>query len=253
MAMGAVTEPNRIATLDIVRGVAVMGILAMNIVAFAMPFQAYFNPVAYGMEATADLVSWVFSFVFVDGKMRGLFSFLFGASLLLVIERAEATGESPAAVHFRACSGCSCSASSISTSSGTATSSPRYALIGMLAYLFRETSPRATAHLGDLRSSSSRLPVLGVSVRRFCFSAEAAASAPNADRRSHRAAGKARASISRLPAGSALAGRSGALPRRLWPASSSTGCPARRCSSPSSGCSSSAGRRSATCCSAWRR
>ena len=41
-------RPDRIAALDIVRGVAVMGILAMNIVAFAMPFQAYFNPVAYG-------------------------------------------------------------------------------------------------------------------------------------------------------------------------------------------------------------
>jgi hypothetical protein len=46
--------PPRIATLDIVRGVAVMGILAMNIVAFAMPFQAYMNPAAFGSESTAD-------------------------------------------------------------------------------------------------------------------------------------------------------------------------------------------------------
>jgi uncharacterized membrane protein YeiB len=44
----------RIATLDIVRGVAVMGILAMNIVAFAMPEAAYLNPTAYGNEGTAD-------------------------------------------------------------------------------------------------------------------------------------------------------------------------------------------------------
>ena len=98
--MGAVTEPGRIAALDIVRGVAVMGILAMNIVAFAMPFQAYNNPTAYGMEGPADLVSWVFSFIFVDGKMRGLFSFLFGASTLLVIERAKQAGASPARVHY---------------------------------------------------------------------------------------------------------------------------------------------------------
>jgi uncharacterized protein len=92
--------PSRIATLDIVRGVAVMGILAMNIVAFAMPFQAYMNPLAYGMESPADLASWVFSFIFIDGKMRGLFSFLFGASTLLVIERAEAAGQSPARIHY---------------------------------------------------------------------------------------------------------------------------------------------------------
>lgn len=92
--------PRRIATLDIVRGVAVMGILAMNIVAFAMPFQAYMNPTAYGLEGPADLASWAFSFVFIDGKMRGLFSFLFGASTLLVIERARASGSSPAKVHY---------------------------------------------------------------------------------------------------------------------------------------------------------
>lgn len=90
----------RIAALDTVRGIAVMGILAMNIVAFAMPFQAYMNPMAYGTESQADIASWMFSFVFVDGKMRGLFSFMFGASTLLVIERAEAAGLSPARIHY---------------------------------------------------------------------------------------------------------------------------------------------------------
>ena len=90
----------RILTLDVVRGVAVMGILAMNIVAFAMPFPAYMNPTAYGLESDADLASWAFSFVFIDGKMRGLFSFLFGASTLLVIERARAAGANAARVHY---------------------------------------------------------------------------------------------------------------------------------------------------------
>jgi uncharacterized protein len=99
--MTAVTEPGpRIVTLDVVRGFAVMGILAMNIVAFAMPFQAYFNPFAYGMESVADYYSWLFNFIFIDGRMRGLFSFLFGASTLLVIERARAAGESPAQIHY---------------------------------------------------------------------------------------------------------------------------------------------------------
>jgi len=100
--MTAVTDPGqRIATLDIVRGVAVMGILAMNIVAFAMPFAAYANPTAYGSEAPIDFASYAFNFVLIDGKMRGLFSFLFGASMLLVIQKAEAKGENPASVHFR--------------------------------------------------------------------------------------------------------------------------------------------------------
>jgi uncharacterized protein len=91
----------RIAALDILRGVAVMGILAMNIVAFAMPQAAYQNPRAYGGHEGIDLLVWAFNFVLIDGKMRGLFSLLFGASLLLVVERAEAKGENPASVHYR--------------------------------------------------------------------------------------------------------------------------------------------------------
>ena len=94
-------SPPRIVALDVVRGVAVMGILAMNIVGFAMPFQAYLNPLALGPVGDSDLASWAFSFVFVDGKMRGLFSFLFGAGMLLVIEQTEAKGESADLVHYR--------------------------------------------------------------------------------------------------------------------------------------------------------
>ena len=97
----AKTSPQRILTLDIVRGVAVMGILAMNIVAFAMPLQAYFNPFAYGAASAADVAAYAFNFVLIDGKMRGLFTFLFGASMLLVIELAEAKGESAASVTYR--------------------------------------------------------------------------------------------------------------------------------------------------------
>ncbi|HEU5481721.1 MAG TPA: DUF418 domain-containing protein [Sphingomicrobium sp.] len=94
-------QSRRIRTLDIVRGVAVMGILAMNIVGFAMPIQAYFNPLAYGAADALDQAVYALNFVLVDGKMRGLFSFLFGASMLLVIQRAEAAGESAASVTYR--------------------------------------------------------------------------------------------------------------------------------------------------------
>jgi uncharacterized protein len=78
-----------------------MGILAMNIADFALPSPAYINPLAYGHEGPADLVSWAADFILFDGKMRGLFSFLFGASMLLVIQRAEAKGEPSARVHMR--------------------------------------------------------------------------------------------------------------------------------------------------------
>ncbi|WP_188055813.1 DUF418 domain-containing protein [Sphingosinithalassobacter sp. CS137] len=98
----ATTAPplRRIQSLDVVRGVAVMGILTMNIVAFSMPMAAYMNPAAFGGTTGADLWAYLINFVLFDGKMRGLFSFLFGASTLLVIERATAREVNPARVHY---------------------------------------------------------------------------------------------------------------------------------------------------------
>lgn len=87
-------------TLDALRGFAVMGILAMNIAAFDMPFMAYLSPAIYGGDTGADLMSWFVSYIFFDGKMRGLFSLLFGASMFLIAERAEAKGKSAAKVHY---------------------------------------------------------------------------------------------------------------------------------------------------------
>ena len=92
---------NRYLTLDALRGIAVMGILLMNIIAFAMPEAAYINPAAYGGLSTPDLLTWATMFVLVESKMRGLFTILFGASMLLVYERAEEQGQSGRSVHFR--------------------------------------------------------------------------------------------------------------------------------------------------------
>ena len=93
--------PSRIVTLDIIRGIAVMGIFSVNVVAFAMIEEAYFNPGAYGGHSGADLAVWAANMLLIDGKMRTLFSMLFGASMLLVIDRADESGQSGVAVHVR--------------------------------------------------------------------------------------------------------------------------------------------------------
>ena len=144
----ATLPPPRIQSLDIVRGVAVMGILAMNIVAFAMPFNAYMNPMAFGMEGTADYVSWVASFIFVDGKMRGLFSFLFGAGMLLVIEKAEAAGENQASVHFRRMIWLLVFGLLHLYLIWFGDILTGYALVGMIAWFFRGMSPRSLVRWG---------------------------------------------------------------------------------------------------------
>ena len=92
---------DRLITLDVIRGVAVMGIFSVNIIAFAMIEQAYLNPVAAGGYTGIDALTWFANWVLIDGKMRSLFSILFGASMLLVIDRAVASGQSGASVHFR--------------------------------------------------------------------------------------------------------------------------------------------------------
>ncbi|HMG48536.1 MAG TPA: DUF418 domain-containing protein [Allosphingosinicella sp.] len=142
--MTAATEPGRrIATLDIIRGVAVMGIFAVNVVAFAMPFQAYFNPSAYGLESNADLALWFATFILVDGKMRGLFSLLFGASMLLVIERAEASGQSPAKIHYSRMVWLLVLGALHYYLIWYGDILTLYAMVGMIAFLFRKLSVRA--------------------------------------------------------------------------------------------------------------
>lgn len=141
----ATTSPDsaRIATLDIVRGIAVMGILAMNIVAFAMPFAAYMNPAAYGGDSGINLGSWLVSFILVDGKMRGLFSILFGASTLLVIDRAARAGASGGAVHFRRMAVLLLFGLVHFYFIWFGDILSLYAMCGMVIYAFRNRSPRA--------------------------------------------------------------------------------------------------------------
>jgi uncharacterized protein len=96
----ATTSADRILSLDIIRGIAVMGILSVNIVGMAMIEFAYFYPPAYGFESVWDRVVWAANMLIVDGRFRSLFSILFGASMVLVVERAVAAGKKGWQVHY---------------------------------------------------------------------------------------------------------------------------------------------------------
>jgi uncharacterized protein len=177
--MSATIGPGqRIATLDIIRGVAVMGIFGVNVIAFAMPMQAYFNPSAYGFSSPADLALWFATFVLIDGKMRGLFSLLFGASMLLVIERAEAAGRSPAEIHYSRMFWLlvlGCIHYYLIWFGDILT---LYALTGMIAYFFRRKPVRSLV-LWALGFLVFDLAFLASGAWQF-FAAEAAAHAPGA-------------------------------------------------------------------------
>jgi len=80
-------EKDRIVALDALRGLAIMGIAWMNVYAFALPLQAYYNPTAFGLESAPDRWVWLASFVFVEDKFRTLFAMLFGAGCLILLEK----------------------------------------------------------------------------------------------------------------------------------------------------------------------
>jgi uncharacterized protein len=79
---------DRIAAIDTVRGVAVLGILAMNVQSFAMIGAAYFFPTAYGDLTGANHVVWLLSALLAHRKFMTIFSMLFGAGLILQWHRA---------------------------------------------------------------------------------------------------------------------------------------------------------------------
>ncbi len=96
-----VAESQRIASLDVLRGFAVLGILAMNIGAFSMTSAAYFNPTAYGDLSGLNGWVWRLTYVLADLKFMAIFSMLFGAGIVLMTERVESRGQPARGLHYR--------------------------------------------------------------------------------------------------------------------------------------------------------
>lgn len=156
--------PARIDTLDLIRGVAVMGILLMNIVSFAMPEAAYMNPRAFGSRTSIDYFVWAVNFVAVDGKMRGLFSLLFGASMLLVIERAEAKGQEPGRVHGARMAWLFVFGMAHLLLVWWGDILQHYALVGAFAYAFRDAEPRRLVGVAAVLIALQTLLLTGLPV-----------------------------------------------------------------------------------------
>jgi uncharacterized protein len=83
-----VSADERIRTLDVVRGAALLGIALMNIVFSGLPMAAYANPNVGGGSDPLNLGVLAVQWVLFDGKMRALFSMMFGAGIVLFMQRA---------------------------------------------------------------------------------------------------------------------------------------------------------------------
>ncbi|MEH9251182.1 DUF418 domain-containing protein YeiB [Klebsiella pneumoniae] len=76
-------------TLDFVRGVAILGILLLNISAFGLPKAAYLNPAWSGSASLSDAWTWALLDLLAQVKFLTLFALLFGAGLQLLLPRGK--------------------------------------------------------------------------------------------------------------------------------------------------------------------
>jgi len=94
-----IAESSRIKTIDMLRGIALLGILLMNIPSFAMPdysFEAFKND-------PKSINFWVYTLITIvfEGKMRAMFSIIFGAGVLLFIANKGGIGKSLTPLFYR--------------------------------------------------------------------------------------------------------------------------------------------------------
>lgn len=79
-----VSAAERIESLDVLRGFALLGILLLNILGFGLHSAGYFNPmIGLGGNPELNLAIWGGVNVFFEGAMRALFSMLFGAGVVM--------------------------------------------------------------------------------------------------------------------------------------------------------------------------
>lgn len=92
---------DRIVSIDILRGVAVLGILIMNIQSFSMISAAYINPTAYGNLTGINKWVWILSHLMASNKFMSIFSLLFGAGVVIFTNRAIEKGRNATKLFYR--------------------------------------------------------------------------------------------------------------------------------------------------------
>ncbi|MBK7010679.1 MAG: hypothetical protein IPH36_19650 [Saprospiraceae bacterium] len=112
-ALSPTEKSARINSLDVIRGISLLGILLMNIVGFGL-YNAYMDPTINGGAEGWNLNAWLSTSLFFEGTMRAMFSMLFGIGIILFTSKTNAGNGSEGNRSFSEdCGGSSCLVSSI--------------------------------------------------------------------------------------------------------------------------------------------
>lgn len=150
--LAPVSSAQRLESLDLLRGFALCGILLVNIMPMGGPWAGY-HPSLPATLANPDWSAWIVQHLFLQGAMRGLFTLLFGAGMLLITLRGEQSqGTIQAAdVYFRRCM----ALLALGVFNAVCLLFPGdilyvYGLSGFLLFVFRTAAPRTLLRIAGL-------------------------------------------------------------------------------------------------------
>lgn len=156
------TSPmKRIVAIDALRGFAVLGIIFVNVWAFALPSAAYLNPSAYGDLSGLNGLAWGFTHLFFEQKFITIFSALFGVGVLIFTDRLEAKGRAPGGLHYRRMAWLGVFGLLHAYLLWFGDILVLYAMCGLLAYLARRLRPDVLFGLGAIPIVALSLLFLG--------------------------------------------------------------------------------------------
>ena len=100
-ALPASPTQHRIESIDVLRGVAVLGILLLNVRTFALPSAAYSSPTIAGVQTDLDMTVFLAVQLLCDAKFMTIFSILFGAGVMIFTSRVESRLGGSGVLHYR--------------------------------------------------------------------------------------------------------------------------------------------------------
>lgn len=138
----------RIASIDVLRGVALLGILSINIWGFALPYTVFFDPAAAGGWDGWNRGVWIVFHLLAEQKMMSLFSMLFGAGLIVMVRRSDERGSSLLGIYYRRIAWLLVFGLLHAYLLWEGDILVSYALCGLVLYPFRRLRPRTQMILG---------------------------------------------------------------------------------------------------------